>query len=397
MLRRQLANRLRLGRFLGIDLFIHWTFWLLMIGVGGSQLVGSDWRQADPWLAAGFAMAQIGVLFLCVTLHEYGHALMARRFGVRTVDITLLPIGGLARLERMPRQPLQEFLIAVAGPAVNVVIAVLTAVALAVLMRINGVASVDGAIDFIAGHFLGALMLINVALVVFNMVPAFPMDGGRVLRSFLATFLSYAWATHVASRVGFVIGLAMAALGILNGQWMVVLIAAFIGYAGWAEARQVALAEALAAIRIEDWLRPVQLSVGPLDDLQQLAAAFSATSLPSLPVLGVERRFLGLVDRARVAAALREGRGDLMGSDLMREDELVLEAPGALEPQLAGSSRMGHDPLAVVDREGRFLGLLPVHQVLSHAFASRRQRRKREEPIEAVLVESPPPASVSRY
>ncbi|XZE53751.1 site-2 protease family protein [Planctomycetaceae bacterium SH139] len=405
MFRRHIANRLNIGRYLGIDLYIHWSFWLLMLGVGASSMFAAGeqtdagwvagWQTQQGWLAAGTSMAQIAVLFLCVTLHEYGHAMMARRFGVQTVDITLLPIGGVARLERMPRKPIQEFLVAVAGPAVNVVIAALTAVALFFVFRAEDVASFDEALVIIGEHPLGWLLLINLALVIFNMVPAFPMDGGRVFRSFLAMLTDYGTATYLASRIGFVIALLMAGLGIYFQMYTVILVSGFIAYAGSVEARQVALGEAMRGMRVEHWLEPATQSVGAMDRVQDLVDSFAITGNPSLPVCGVEGYFLGMLDRAAVVEAAEQDDWDRIATDLMRDDEPIFQAPGNLEPQLAGFQTPPSGPVPVVDASGRLVGIIRLERVLSHVVALRGNRKlakqaAAETPIEAALIQRSP-------
>ena len=176
-------------RVAGIQLRIHITF-LLLIG----------WLAFGYYAEGGSAVALsrvvfILLLFVCVVLHEFGHAFAAKAFGINTPDITLLPIGGVARLERMPEEPVQELIIAVAGPMVNVVIALGLFVAGGPQVFVDS-STVEG------GGFLAQLMTINIMLVLFNLLPAFPMDGGRVLRALLATRLSYARATQVAATVG---------------------------------------------------------------------------------------------------------------------------------------------------------------------------------------------------
>lgn len=170
----------KLGRFAGIDVYIHTTF-LLLIGFIGV----SYWLQERSLAAVVGGIGFILALFLCVVLHEYGHALTARRYGISTRDITLLPIGGVARLERMPDEPRQELWVALAGPAVNVVIAA----ALFGWLFINGSLMPLETLSVTSGSFLERLMLVNITLVAFNLLPAFPMDGGRVLRALLATRL----------------------------------------------------------------------------------------------------------------------------------------------------------------------------------------------------------------
>src|SRR5262245_8734034 len=179
-----------IGRIAGIDIKVHATFVLLLIFVGFAYW--SEQRSAAAVVAGvGLTLA----IFLCVVLHELGHALTARRYGIRTRDIVLLPIGGVARLERIPEEPMRELAVAVAGPAVNVVIAAVLFVVLQASGRWEGSATMS----FTEGPFLGRLLYVNVWLVLFNLLPAFPMDGGRMLRAILAMRWEYVRATQVAA------------------------------------------------------------------------------------------------------------------------------------------------------------------------------------------------------
>src|SRR5512139_3060975 len=186
---------IRVGNLFGIPLFVHVTFLLFLAWTGVTS-----WRAGSGASDAIEGVLFISTLFACVVLHELGHALTARRYGITTRDITLLPIGGVARLDRMPDDPKQELWVAIAGPAVNVVIA-------AALFLVTQVTSISGMGEtgfesLVSGSFLGRVMAVNVFLVLFNMLPAFPMDGGRVLRALLATRLEYTRATHIAAVVG---------------------------------------------------------------------------------------------------------------------------------------------------------------------------------------------------
>ena len=216
-------NSWHLGRFAAIDVRIHWTFLLLPVWIYFSNLAAGS-----GMVAATVAVLFVLAIFGCVVLHEYGHALTARRFGIGTRDITLLPIGGVASLHRMPRNPLQELAIAVAGPAVNVVIAAALFIALPMIATTSLLpAAVIG--------FLSKLAWVNVALVVFNMLPAFPMDGGRVLRASLALAMPYANATRIAVRVGRIAAVGLGVLGLFSGNLMLVALAAFVFMAAGAE------------------------------------------------------------------------------------------------------------------------------------------------------------------
>jgi len=178
----------QLGRVAGISIFVHWTF-LLLIG----WVLLAHFLEGDSLQTAVTGVLFVLAVFVCVLLHELGHALAAKKFGVATHDITLLPIGGVARLERMPEQPSQELAVALAGPAVNFVIA---GVLLATVTFFEGLRALLD-IHVVGGSFLAKLMWVNVFLAFFNLLPAFPMDGGRVLRALLAKRMEYVRATQV--------------------------------------------------------------------------------------------------------------------------------------------------------------------------------------------------------
>jgi len=213
----------KIGRFAGIDLYVHATFLLVFLFVPDVRLVLS--------------------VFGCVVLHEFGHALMARRFGIETEDITLYPIGGVARLRRLPRAPGAELLIAIAGPAVNFAIA-------AALLGVDWLGLIKLVLMPAPGNFVTSLLFINLGLGIFNLIPAFPMDGGRVLRALLSGFLGRARATTIAAGVGRVLALLFVVAVVwssLDGHYPLnpfhLVLAAFIYFAGRMEEAQVLLEE----------------------------------------------------------------------------------------------------------------------------------------------------------
>jgi Zn-dependent protease len=223
-------STLRLGTVSGIGIFAHWTFLVMLVGLFGFYLY-----QGLSVLAALSGVALILSVFGCVVLHELGHAFMARRFNIPTLDITMYPIGGVARLKRMPEKPKEEFLIAIAGPAVNLGIA-------GVLYVANGLFGASITLHealTTQANVLGLLMWLNLGLVVFNMIPAFPMDGGRVLRAGLATQLDYRNATHIASLIGQVLAVGFGIYGLFAGLWTLPFVAMFIFMAARQEVQYV--------------------------------------------------------------------------------------------------------------------------------------------------------------
>lgn len=236
----------KIGRLAGIQLYMHWTFLLLIAFVGYLYF-----SRGATLGAALLGIAFVLALFGCVVLHELGHALMARRFGVPTRDITLLPIGGMARMQRIPEHPTQELLVAIAGPAVNVVIAAILAVILGLMGQLRE-AGYTGLLEIGRGNFLANLMWVNLILVVFNMLPAFPMDGGRVLRATLAYFLPYATATTIAATAGQAMAVLFGFVGLIGGSPILLFIALFVFLGASAESQQTQVRALLSNVAVED-------------------------------------------------------------------------------------------------------------------------------------------------
>ncbi len=223
------------GRFFGIDVDVHLSFLLLLAWVGIGALV-----DGGSLLAAALSVLFLVGVFASVVLHELGHALTARAFGIRTRRILLLPIGGMAQLERMPRSPVVELVVALAGPAVSFALG-------GVLMLATGVlgAASAGALPLVR-MFFDSLAYANLVLGGFNLLPAFPMDGGRALRAFLARRRPYLQATELAVRVGKVVAVVLALVGIWTNPWLVA-IAAFVWIAASAELRAIRIQAAAEA------------------------------------------------------------------------------------------------------------------------------------------------------
>jgi Zn-dependent protease len=230
---RSMFQSLKLGKLFGIDLYIHGTFWLLPLFVLISGML-----SGVSVAALGGELVFIFAIFACVALHEVGHALAARAYGIHTREITLYPVGGVASLERMPEKPGREIAIALAGPAVNVVIAVALFAGLVggvLLDPLSAFAAEPGAVEV----FASKLMWANVVLAVFNMLPAFPMDGGRVLRAILATRLPRERATAAAVGVGSFVAAGFVIAGMLIPNYSLVAVAIVVYLLGQAELAQV--------------------------------------------------------------------------------------------------------------------------------------------------------------
>ncbi len=297
----------RIGRIAGIDIHLHFTFLLLLGWVAISHyLQRQNWQDALGGL--GFMLS----LFTIVVLHELGHALTARRVGIRTRDITLLPIGGVARLERIPEKPREELLVALAGPAVNVLLA-------AVLFGVLSVGpelSVAKEFNLVGGHFLAKLMWVNVSLAAFNLLPAFPMDGGRVLRAFLAMRIDYVRATNIAASIGQGMAWVFGFIGLFTNP-ILMLVALFVWMGAAQEAGQVQMKSALAGVPVSRVMMTDFRTLAPEDMLTRAVEHILAGCQQDFPV----------VENGRVVGVLT--RGDLL-TGLAKQGQLATVA-GAMQ------------------------------------------------------------------
>jgi len=364
---------LKVGQLAGTVVYVHVTFFVLLAWIGVV-----DGLEKGSLAAAAEAVAFTATLFGCVVLHEFGHAFMARRFGIRTRDIVLFPIGGVGRLERIPDVPSQEFLIALAGPAVSVGIAG----GLFIALRLQGSAPRLG--DFGIGNasFVERLMFINAGLVAFNLLPAFPMDGGRVLRALLAMRLDYVRATELAARIGQGIAVVFAIVGALVNP-LLVIIALFVWVGAAGEVGLAQVKRALHGARAESAMRTAFGELAPGNTLDRAAEMAVRHAQAHFPVLQ-DGQVLGLLTRRDLARWLAEDGADRTVGDLM---DRTFETVGMSEPLDAVFSRLQQapdKPLLVIDH-GRLVGLVGVDEIanllrIRRAIAGRRPRVMRAEP-----------------
>ncbi len=335
----------RIGTIAGIGLYVHATFWILL-----GWVALTHYLPRRSLSEAVHALAFILVLFSVVVLHELGHALTAKRFGIRTRDITLLPIGGLARLERMPEEPWQELLVALAGPLVNVLLA---APLVVTILPAQGLA---GALDEEAG-LLTNFMWINVGLAVFNLLPAFPMDGGRVLRALLAMRMDYVRATQVAAMVGQGMALLFGFFGLFHNPFLV-FIALFVWIGASQEASMVQMKAALGGIPISGVMVTDFRTLSPYDPLRLPVDHILAGFQHDFPVVD-DGRVVGLLTRSDLLAALAQRGQDAVVGDVMKQNVATADPSEMLESAIARLQDCDCHSMPVV-RGDQLVGLLTM-------------------------------------
>lgn len=341
----------RLGKIAGIDVYVHFTFLILLGWVAISHYTKSG-SLAD----AAKGLAFILTLFAIVVLHELGHALAARKFGIATRDITLLPIGGVARLERMPDKPMQELIVALAGPAVNIVLAIL----LYLWLRSGpGLQPTDEAVK-VSGHFLDQLFWVNLSLALFNLLPAFPMDGGRVLRALLALRMDYVKATQIAASIGQTIAMVLGFLGLFSNPFLV-FIAFFVWLGAAQESSLVQIRSALSGVPVSRAMITDFRTLAPTDSLATAASHVLAGFQQDFPVSEGER-LIGILTRSRLITGLAEQGEGARVSDQIQTDFETVSPDEMLEFVLPRLQESPQQSLLVLD-QGKLVGLLTAENL----------------------------------
>ena len=347
-----MKRSLKIGSVYGIGIFLHWTFLLLIAAIFAYFYVQSQ--------SVGAAVSGIGLIlavFFCVILHELGHALTARRFGVPTRSITLYPIGGLARLERIPAEPMKEFWIAIGGPAVNIVIAS----GLALLLLATGGTFAPGALQSPGQHLIASLMWINAVLAGFNLLPAFPMDGGRVLRALLALRQDYAQATQTAANVGQAMAILFGLVGIMWFNPVLLFIALFV-YVGAQQESQQAMYRAFTEgtpVRQAMVTRFVTLAVD--DTLDDAVEELLAGTDHDFPVVE-DGRIVGILRRKQLIQSLSDHDRDTPVAEVADQDFVTTEPGAPLDEVFQQMSSESRSTVPVVEA-GQLVGLLTLENV----------------------------------
>ncbi len=376
------------ARVSGIDIRIHATF-ALILALGAFQWGFPKGLDGESSFAgAVFGMGLMILLFTCVVLHELGHSLVAQRFGLTVREIVLLPIGGVARLEKNPEKPQHELLIALAGPLVNVAIAVLLFFAGGValnfgLVEAQSLLTADGPPTL--ATLWGWLFLANVGLAVFNMIPAFPMDGGRVLRAALAMRLGFSRGTQIATVIGQAVAFAFGLLGVLTGNFLLVIVALFVFMGAGQERAEEQARTVLTTLRVGDAYNKHALVLSPGDHVSKVVDYILTSYQPDFAVVQ-GRSFLGVVTRDDVLKALATETNDLYVAGIMKRDVLTVDARQGLDDVRRLMGEKG-ERIAAVNAGDAFLGLVSVEDIgealVVSSFAQLRDKRRAAAEAEA--------------
>lgn len=338
---------IKLFEFAGTAVRLHPTFLLLLA-----------WFAAIFWIEGGPQRAISGVilvilLFVTVVMHEFGHILVARRFGARTRDVTLLPIGGVASMENMPEKPSQEIAVALAGPAVNLVIAAILILLLGDRFdptRLNR-------IEELQNDLLVQLAVANLVLFTFNLIPAFPMDGGRVLRAALAFRVGYTRATRIAAIIGQTLAIFFGVLGLL-GNPLLILIAIFIFMAAAGEAGYVEMRDQVRGRRAREAMIEDFEVLSPSADADAAAALLLRTTQQEFPVVDGAGHLRGVLTRDALITALRQTGGKTPVLEIMTKEIPSVHSDSELESAMRMLQSGRHPAVAVTDERGRMIGYI---------------------------------------
>lgn len=376
----------KIGTVKGIEIRIHFTFLLIIVWAAMEGVL----RSGSGWSRAIFGVLSTCLLFVCVVLHELGHSLVTIRLGGRVRNITLLPIGGVAQIESLPDRPLAELAIAIAGPAVNFAIAAgLAVMALPVICAeiptdllanaqpvrawyVLFIFVVRLLFHLLDGMDWKALLLYlvgaNVSLGVFNLLPAFPMDGGRVLRGLLGLYLSHLRATQIAIHVGQAFAVVLGFVGILSTNWMLVLIAVFIFISAGQEGQAVEARVILENLRVEQVLNRLVPRLSPLHSLAQVLDLASRSQQVNFPVMQ-GNQLVGVLTQDDVLDALHQYGVEVRVGRVMRRQFPIVHPTDTLLHAQQLIVRSGMQALPVVDRD-TVLGLVSLQDINAAYFSA---------------------------
>jgi stage IV sporulation protein FB len=343
---------INIGTIAGTAVRIHITFLLFLGWIFFASYV------ADGPQAAMASLLFMLLLFACVLAHEFGHIFTARAFGVATPDVTLLPIGGVARLERIPEEPHEEFLIAIAGPLVNVAIAFGLVLVAGARLSAGDLAAVENA----NVSLVDRLAAVNIFLVLFNMIPAFPMDGGRVLRALMATRVGFVRATEIAASIGQGVAFALGFIGLFYSP-MLIFIAIFVYLAAAAEAHLVAMRAMSRGVPVSTAMMTQYATLQPEAPIEEAVQMLLRTSQSEFPVVEGSGKLVGLLGRSDLIRALKERGPDARVAEAMNTTVPAIGYRKHLEDAFQLLQEKSAPAVAVVDAADRLVGLVTPETV----------------------------------
>lgn len=353
-----------LGKVKGTSVRVHWTFFLFLVWLGSAA-----YFEGGPNAGAG-AVIFILLLFLCVTLHEFGHILAARQFGVRTPEILLLPIGGVSKLERIPERPREELIMAAAGPAVTLAIAVL------LLLLLGGLPPAESIFEVKSARgVLAQLALANITLFIFNLLPAFPLDGGRILRAILAHFHGHLRGTQLAAAIGKGAAILLGIVAISMGHIILLLIAMFIFVAAGTEAGLEEVRGLMTRVPARDLMITDFRILPATARVADAAEDLIRTSQTEFPVVDSAGLPIGLIDREGILKALSTAGGEALVTSAMRPGVPVVTEWHRLDDGLE-LLQAGARAVAVTGSSGQLIGLITLDN-LAELLMLRRASAKR--------------------
>jgi Zn-dependent protease/CBS domain-containing protein len=358
-----MGNSLKLFTIRGIELKLHITFPLILL-----------WAALQFGLLAGnlssalFGVVAVSFLFVLVTLHELGHSFAAQYYGVPVKQIVLSPLGGVAQLAHIPEKPSQEFVIAIAGPAVNFIIAILmgllalgSGISFSHLLASSPLAGLSISSGFSLQALFSYIFFYNILLALFNLLPAFPLDGGRIFRSLLAMRLPYVQATNIASTVGRALAIALGLYGLFNGGFFLVLIAVFIYVGAGQEAAQVRMRGVLRGYTVEQVYDSSAHRLSPDSTVRQASDLMIFGGQKSFPVLEGET-LVGFLPHEELLAAMRTAVSYARIGAFMRRDIRPVSCEDDLYDVQQRLFAEKASALPVVS-DGRFMGLITLRHI----------------------------------
>lgn len=344
----------KLGNIAGIGVFIHWTFSLLI-----AYIIFSNYRAGHNTEQIVWSVIFILSIFITVFLHELGHSMAAKKFNIKTKDITILPIGGLARLDRIPERPKEELIVAIAGPSVNIIIAIITSLFITITDLNDLTTQLAEGVN--QNNFFLHFFIVNIWLSIFNLIPAFPMDGGRVLRALLAMKFERHIATNIAARIGQLLAVGFIILGFYSNPFLI-FIGLFIIVGAQAEAQYTQAKSMLVGYKVKDVLMKDYIMIDKNETVEK-AVQMLLNGQSKNFLITENSQPIGTLNRDEIIKALSEKRESEIIENVMNRNLIFLNASTPLEA-VYQQSLANQANLMLVMENNQLIGTLDTENIL---------------------------------